>query len=67
MIESLGDDQVKGNSPTEQMLVFAYWYIGFGLMNIVTGYISSAFINISAERQVLNKQDEASFSSFCDI
>ena len=52
MIESLGDDQVKGNSPTEQMLVFAYWYIGFGLMNIVTGYISSAFINISAERQV---------------
>ena len=52
MIESLGSNATNDPSKvSKEMLTFAIWYIGLGLFQILAGYISTAFLNISAEKQ----------------
>ena len=61
MIETLGKsgDIVEGEKTiTEHMLTFAYWYIALGFGQIVAGYLASACMNISAERQATKIRKE---------
>ncbi|XP_063679336.1 ATP-dependent translocase ABCB1-like isoform X1 [Bolinopsis microptera] len=56
MIENLGSNsEAMENDPNiniqKEMLTFALWYIGLGLFQVLAGYVATAFLNISAERQ----------------
>ncbi|KAL5267318.1 hypothetical protein ACHWQZ_G004385 [Mnemiopsis leidyi] len=52
MIDSLGTTAEQDPSiVSDEMLKFTLWYVGLGIFQIVAGYIATAFLNISAERQ----------------
>ena len=52
MIESMGTSSKNDQSNVaDQMVTFTAWYIGVGVFQIVAGYIATAFLTISAERQ----------------
>ena len=52
MINSLGTNAVQDrDNVSSKMLEFTLWYVGLGFFQILAGYIATAFLNISAERQ----------------
>ena len=52
MINSLGTNAVQDrDNVSSKMLEFTLWYVGLGFFQIMAGYIATAFLNISAERQ----------------